>query len=174
VRRDEYRADPAHVDAPSLRAHIDKIESEIRAKRGPLLGKIDILWQGYAHDLNALCTREQGVRGAVGLGKPARRMLDTETIDKVIPWFDMAIGALLIAGLFTRPAAVVGALFLFSVAASQWPTSPGVVATWPQWIEAIGLLVLAAAGAGDYAGFDAFLSAVCCRRSSKAKQGTNT
>lgn len=172
ARRDEYRADPAHVDAPSLRVHIDKIESDIRSKRASLLGKIDSLWKGYEHDLNGLCTAEQGMRGAIELDKPARRFLDTETIDKVIPWFDMAIGVLLIAGLLTRPAAVIGALFLLSVAASQWPTTPGASATWPQWIEALGLLVVAAAGAGDYAGFDALLSTVCCRRCSSAKQGT--
>lgn len=162
-RRNKYRDDPAHQDAPSLREHISKIEADLRSKRGMLLNPIDALWQGYAHDLNGLATKEQREQGVVSLAKPGRRLMDSETIDRFIPWFDATIGVLLIAGLFTRPAAVAAALFLISVVASQWPTSPGAAATWPQAIEAIGLLVIAAAGAGKYAGFDAIFSA-CCRR----------
>jgi uncharacterized membrane protein YphA (DoxX/SURF4 family) len=113
--------------------------------------------------MNAIATSQQRSAGSVRLAKPARRFYDSETIDSVIPWFDAVLGVLLIAGLFTGPAALVGAAFLFSVALSQWPTAPGAIPSWPQVIEGLGLLVLAASGAGRFAGFDSIIEALRAR-----------
>ncbi len=166
VRRDRYRADRQRMETPSLREQVDKIEAEIRAKRAKLLGPIDVMWQGYVRELNAVASSEQRRNGLVELDKPGRRMLDSECIDMIIPWFDATIGVLLIIGFATRPAAIVAAAFLGSVLVSQWPTTAGAVPTWPQFIEMLGLLVVAAVGAGRFAGIDGICSAVCCRRSS--------
>jgi hypothetical protein len=172
ARRDRYRADRQRMETPSLRDQVDKIEGEIRAKRTKLLAPIDLMWQGYARDLNSIATNEQrSSRGLLELSKPGRRFLDSEGIDSMIPWFDATIGVLLIIGLATRPAALIAAAFLFSVIASQWPTASGSIATWPQFIEALGLLVVAAAGAGRFAGVDGICYAVCCGRCSSTKQG---
>ena len=47
------------------------------------------------------------------LPRPGRRTLDVDTvlIDRIVPWFDLIVGALLIVGLFTRLAALAGAGF---------------------------------------------------------------
>ena len=152
------------METPSLRAQVDKIASELRTKRISLVSSIDTLWEGYARDLNAVATVQQQANGPVTLTKAGRRMLDSEAIDRFIPWFDATLGALLVMGLLTRPAALLAAAFLFSVLISQWPLSPDAAPTWPQLIEALGLLVVAAAGAGRYLGLDALLATICCRQ----------
>ena len=61
--------------------------------------------------------------------------------------------------------AVAGALFLGSVIAAQWPGSAGAAPVYYQSIEMAALLVLAAVGAGRFAGLDFFLYALrmrCC------------
>jgi uncharacterized membrane protein YphA (DoxX/SURF4 family) len=162
-RRNEYARDRQRQETASLRAQLDRIEAEIRAKRPSLVGPIDAMWRAYARDLNALASREQRARGSLALAKPGRRVLDTESLDAVIPWFDLTIGVLLISGLLTGPASLAGAAFLFSVAASQWPWAPQAIPSWYQAIEGLALLVVAAAGAGRYAGFDALLASIFSR-----------
>ena len=99
---------------------------------------------------------------AVAIPKPGRRLLDTVTIDVIIRYFDVAVGAALIIGLFTRPAAIAGGVFLLSICASQWPGAPGATPVWYQFIEAVAMAVLAAMAAGQYAGFDYLIGALRC------------
>ena len=162
-RRDRYRADRQRMETPSLRDQVEKVEGEVRSKRGKLIGPVDLMWQGLARDLNALATPDQQRAGVLNLKKPARRTFDSEGIDAFIPWFDALIGVLLIIGLGTRVAAIAAAGFLFSVVATQWPTAPGAAQTWSQFIEALGLLVVAAVGAGKFAGLDGIIGKFCCR-----------
>jgi uncharacterized membrane protein YphA (DoxX/SURF4 family) len=170
-RHHRYRQDSQRMETPSLRAQVEKIEGELRTKRNQLVGSIDSLWTGYANELNALATPNQQGYGPIELSKAGRRMLDSEGIDRFIPWFDATIGVLLVIGLFTRPAALLAAAFLFSVLATQWPFSPNAIPTWPQFIEALGLLVVAAAGAGRYAGLDALLAAIFARQPRPNRRG---
>jgi uncharacterized membrane protein YphA (DoxX/SURF4 family) len=97
--------------------------------------------------------------------KPGRQLLDSDRIDVIIRYFDVAVGLALIFGLFTRWAAIAGGIFLLSICASQWPGYPGSVPAWYQFIEAAGMGVLAALGAGYYAGFDNIIGSLvhrCC------------
>ncbi len=64
------------------------------------------------------------------------------------------VGVLLIIGLFTRVAALAGAGFLFSIILTQWPGAPGALPVYYQTIEMLGMLVLAAMAAGQFAGLD--------------------
>lgn len=157
ARRDRYKADRQRMEVPSLREQVEKIESELRTTRTKLVAPIDLMWAGFTRDMNSIASLEQRKAGLMSLDRPGRRVLDSETIDQFIPWFDMTIGALLIIGFATRFAAVIGGAFLCSVIVSQWPTSPGTIATWPQFIELLGLLVVAATGAGRFAGVDGIL-----------------
>ena len=79
-------------------------------------------------------------------------------INKVIPWFDTIIGALLILGLFTRFASLAGGLFLLSVIISQPPWIPGTQPTAYQAIEMFAMLAIFATCAGRYGGLDFFFS----------------
>lgn len=173
ARRDAYRQQDDRVQVASLSGQLGSIESELRAKRSKLVGPIDQMWEGYEGELNALAIEGQQHRGPISLDRPGRRTLDSRTIDKIIPYFDVTLGLLLMVGLFTRTAAVVAGLFLCSVVVSQWPGTPGAVPVWPQLIEALALFVIAATASGRVAGVDFFVrlgTAWCC----PAKQGTQS
>jgi uncharacterized membrane protein YphA (DoxX/SURF4 family) len=159
LERRDKNAQDASRQLASLQAHDARIASEMRKLYAELVPPIDRIWKDLENDLNAISTEEQWkARGRLAIGKPGRRVLDTETMDRIVPWFDIIIGACLILGLLTRPAAILGALFLISICASQWPLSPGAAPIFNQAVEALALLALAAVGAGRFFGIDA----ICC------------
>lgn len=173
VRRAKNRADAARTEVASLKGQLAWIDGDMASLKKDLVPPIDRLWRGYELDINGLATSEQQRGGPLSIPKPDRRTLDSESIDGLIRYMDITIGVLLILGLFTRPTAIVAACFLASVIASQWPGSPGAVPVWPQLIELLGLVVLAAIGAGQVAGLDRFLAPICgwcCR----PKQGNKS
>ena len=80
-------------------------------------------------------------------------------------YFDLAVGICLICGLFARWAALAGAGFLFSICLSQWPWAPDAIPATYQFIEMLGMLVIAAVGVGQFAGADFFIAKLwksCC------------
>ena len=165
AQRDDYRSQDDRTQVASLRGQLEKFESELKGQRAKLVGPIDQMWSGFEAELNNLATAEQRGGGKLALGKPGRDFLDSDTIDKFIPYFDATLGLFLMIGLLTRLSAMLAALFLCSVIASQWPGSPGAIPVWPQLIEALGLFVIAATATGRVAGVDFFLSLLrgkCC------------
>jgi len=154
-RRDANRGDASHQGVESLRGQAEQIEKELKKARAPWLADVGKLWAGYDAALNAIATRAQlAQRGDLRLEKPGSQLLDTNTIDPIIPYFDTALGVLLILGLFTRLASLAGAAFLFSICLTQWPGTPGAAPIYYQAIEMVAMLVLAAIGAGQFAGLD--------------------
>ena len=162
-RRDKNSHDPSRKLA-SLQTHDARIATETRKLYGELIPTIDRLWKDLENDLNAIATEEQWSRhGRLPIGKPGRGLVDSESMDRIVPWFDVMVGACLILGLFTRAAAVAGAVFLASVCASQ--LAPGAMPIYNQAVEMLALLALAAIGAGRFAGLDYFFSGlrnICC------------
>jgi hypothetical protein len=166
ARRDAYRQQKDRTQVASLHGQLGSIEADLAKKRSELLGPIDQMWDGFEGELNVLASEGQRHRGPISLDRPGRRTLDSRTIDKIIPYFDLTLGLLLMIGLFTRAAAVAAGLFLCSVVVSQWPGSPGAAPVWPQVIEALALFVIAATASGRVAGVDFFVRlfrAWCCR-----------
>ena len=94
-------------------------------------------------------------------------------IDTAVTWVLLIAGGCLIVGLFTRPAAVVGALFLLSIICTQppWLASSVQTYTYNQWVEMIALLALATTPVGRWGGLDYFLPRFfggCCSRANSA------
>lgn len=165
VRRANNAADPARSNVASLRGQSEKVTADLKKKVRPWLAEIDAMWNGVDAELNGLAVDEQRSRGAYRLALPGDRGLDVDFVNGFIPWFDTIIGLLLLFGLLTRPAAIVGALFLGSVVLSQWPGAYGAAPVAAYVIEGLALVVLAAAGAGRFAGLDFFLGCLrvkCC------------
>lgn len=175
ARRDTNAADPSR-SLGSFQAHDARIAQERTQLAAPVLATIDKLWKDFENDLNALASDAQYKRhGRLPIGKVGRRAFDSVFVDQWIPYFDIAVGACLILGLFTRPAALAGGLFLLSVCLSQWPLAAGAAPTYYQAVEMLAMFALAAIGAGKYAGLD-FLFGGCWRwccggKQSSANQG---
>ncbi len=179
-------ADPAKNDVPTLYGQATDLAGEQAAARNGWLRQIDQMWVNYDKQLAGLATKEQRAqRGNDGPGLPLPgsvgsmltsvvvdpsdgktrismssrlKVLDTDVVNGIIPYFDLTVGVLLMLGLFTRTAASFGGLFLLSVVVSQWPGSAGAAPIYYQSIELMSLFVLAAVGAGRIGGLDYFVS----------------
>lgn len=154
---ESMKSDVALGDVPFQDERIAAKEAEVRAKARTLVAGLDQLNESLQRDYYNLATPEQRRGGVI-------RLTGSESgwVDTTVKWLVFLVGACLILGLFTRPAAVAGALFLASVLA---------VAGWPFWsgeneealkvaVELFALLTLAAVGAGRFAGLDFFLYAL--------------
>lgn len=157
-RLENIESNPARQEVATLEAQASKIESDMRKAAGPLVAGISDIWDGFGKDLNRLAiVHDQAELDEFKIWRPDEPSEELALIDKFIPWFDTIIGALLILGLFTRPAAIAAAAFLLSVILMQPPWADGAAPTYYQAVEMFALLVLAAVGAGRYAGLDFFL-----------------
>jgi uncharacterized membrane protein YphA (DoxX/SURF4 family) len=67
---------------------------------------------------------------------------------------EISLGALLVLGLFTRPAALVAFVFLASLWVSEW----GTAWIWELLVPVLASLALAIGGAGRTWGIDSFLA----------------
>ncbi|WP_254510953.1 DoxX family protein [Anatilimnocola floriformis] len=153
-RRDADRNVAYRQAMTSMQAHDARIESDRNALKMPILTFVDKVWIDLQNDMNAIATDKQMLRhGVLKIGKVGQRFGDTEFMDAVVPYFDLIIGLCLITGLFTRVAAIAGAIFLAGVCASQWPGYGG-APIFNQFVEMLTLLALAALGAGQFCGLD--------------------
>lgn len=185
LERREHNAEDASRKLDSLKKHDARIATELNSKRMPWQSEIDKIWAGLERDINDLADRSYingdpnqprlSSRGYLKIGeRPGQRAFDTTTLDRYVPYFDMTIGVLLVAGLFTRVAASLAAAFLASIIVSQWPFASDAISTGYQQVEMCALLVLATIGAGKYAGLDALMVGCCkwCGRPSGSESAT--
>jgi uncharacterized membrane protein YphA (DoxX/SURF4 family) len=127
-------------------------------------------------DLSAILTPEQRQQPATAAAMDNALADANESkltfINSVATIVTIGVGICLILGFFTRLAAILGALFLFGVIASQpfWIT--GTAPTINQCVELSALLVLAGTGAGRWAGMDGCLAALFGRRRTLVVQET--
>jgi uncharacterized membrane protein YphA (DoxX/SURF4 family) len=166
--REKEQADPVRQNVPSLKGQIGKkAVADLPPEPGPWFAEIEGLWNRVELDMYNLATDEQRQAGLLKLPRAGATTFGADQIDRVLPYFDLVIGICLILGLFTRVVAVAAAAFLCSVIATQWPGSYDAAPVYYQTIEMLGLLVLAATGAGRYAGLDYLISCCpcwnCCR-----------
>ena len=160
LQRDKQQA--ARREVYSLNGQVLKQQSELAGKRRPWLATLDGFWAGYERDISNLgAAATNSAASTFALTRPGRRWLDSRSIDRIIPWFDLVIGGLLILGLLTRITSLAAAGFLFSVVLSQWPPTTGPMSTYYHLNLTLALLVLAATGAGRIAGLDFFLNGCC-------------
>ena len=163
IRRDAYARLPER-NLESFQIHDARNQGDLVKLRGPLLATIDGINADLERQLNEIASQEQRASaGWVPIGRVGDPPLSAATMDRIIPYFDAAIGVCLIIGLFTRTAAVLGGLFLLSVCLAQWPGYPGSAPIYYQVVEMLALFTVAANGAGKWMSVDALLG-YCCRR----------
>ena len=176
-----YRQLLARAQAMSRSQGADTIPNEVArnaaAQQNPLgerglngqsspLATTPAAWQSDAqaveqlfHDqVRSLLTKDQQEMTA-----PSTSAGRLHNIDVGIGWLLMVVGGLLIVGLFTRVAAVVGALFLLSIICAQppWLATSVQTYTYNQVVEMLALFALATTPVGRWGGLDYFLG-LCC------------
>ena len=139
-------------DVPFMRDRVADKERELAGQKN-----------GWMEEANAV-GRELVSAWNEPLSAEERRIADTAVeptrlwkADRFVSWSLTTIGACLVIGIFTKFNAVGGVFFLLSVVASQPFWLPAAQATYDQWVEIAGLLVLASMPLGAWAGIDAFL-----------------
>lgn len=145
-----------------LRTWIASKEIELRGTAKPWLDSIGLMGQQLESNLNAIATKEQRAKGPCEIADRSAMW-----VDMVVKYVIIGVGVLLILGLFTRLASVVGMLFLMSVISTQPPWVAGSDTTYVyyQLVEISAFLVLIAFAAGRFAGLDYVIYALrmrCC------------
>ncbi|OHB75806.1 MAG: hypothetical protein A2W31_04295 [Planctomycetes bacterium RBG_16_64_10] len=150
--------------------------AETRATPLPWVNQVREFQAGYFRELGNVLSAEQkddpatAVAMQNALTEPRQAWLSFVNVSVTV--LTLSVGACLLVGLFTRIAAIFGAGFLLAIIATQPPWVAGAEPTIYQTVELAGLLVLAATGAGRWAGLDYFLAALW-RRLRHPKQMQN-
>lgn len=166
LRLNAYEKNLRSADQEFRYEHLNKLASEIQQLRSNLVGPIKALDRELYDRSRRLLTPEQLALGPVPAAASRLRSLSLTTI-----WSLLIIGGLLIAGLFTRSAAVAGALLLtsFYLVVPPWPgveQPPGPehnLFVNKNAIEALALLALACLPTGRWFGLDG-MAAVLARK----------
>ena len=181
--RDGSQRDKVAIEVASLRGQVDTIRTDRTKKIKGWSGEVTAIWDSLENQINSIALQAPAKNTPVAakrlaknnpypIHRPfAQKYSKLQVIDKFIPWFDLVVGVLLILGLFTRFASLMGAGFLASVIATQPPWIPGTTPTYYQAIEMFALLVIFATCAGRLGGLDFFLFN---RRSNKNNNHENT
>ena len=152
----------------ALRGQIDTIKSDRSKKVKGWKKEIADMWSSLERQVNDLPVADQAERGELPLDRiysPSNSNLSL--INRIIPWFDVIVGSLLILGLFSRLASLAGAGFLLSVLATQPFWIPGSDPTYLYMIEFAALLVIFATCAGRNFGMDYFIHSFFRHKKSK-------
>lgn len=92
-----------------------------------------------------------------------------DTVDHTMTYVILGVGLLLLLGLFTRLACVIGAIFLLSVVMMQPFWLPDAVPTYNQYLEMLALLTLATVPVGRWCGLDFFVQSLITGSSNSTK-----
>lgn len=142
--------------------HANKLGRKVALDRAALTGPIKALDREFREAAQNLLTAEQRRQGA--LPRPDTPL---SRADRQVMWGLLVLGGLLIFGLFTRGAAVLGAvmLMMFYLVIPPWPGVPippgqteHALIVNKNMIEAIALLAIAALPTGSWFGLDGLFS----------------
>lgn len=167
--RDGRQRGKVAIQVASLREQVDTIRKDRIKKVKGWSGEVTAIWDSLESQINSIgmqtptkdtpvAAKRLAKNTPYPIHRPfAQKYSKLQIINNFIPWFDLVIGVLLILGLFTRFASLMGAGFLASVIATQPPWIPGTTPTYYQAIELFALLVIFATCAGRLGGLDFFL-----------------
>ena len=161
LRLAAYETRLATADQDFRFDHLNKVATEIRQLRSDLVGPIKALDTELQDRARRLLTANQLAMGPVPPASSRMRSISLTTI-----WSLLVIGSLLMVGLFSRAAAVAGALLLMSfyLVVPPWPgieQPPGPehnLIVNKNSIEALALLGLACLPTGRWFGLDGLSS----------------
>jgi uncharacterized membrane protein YphA (DoxX/SURF4 family) len=159
-RLEEMQKSPTANNLPFQQTRIADKKAETARMAGPWVAQVNNLEMGFLSEAGRVLGKEGEV---VKLPPPSDQL---STVDRIIPYWHLAVGACLVLGLFSRVAGAAGALFLAMVIATQPPWVAGAADTYYQVVEFCGCLVLATIPTGRFAGLDFFIHSLvsrCCQ-----------
>ncbi|EAQ77620.1 TQO small subunit DoxD [Blastopirellula marina] len=162
------RSKPESSDLQYEQERLAKKDSELFGKMNGWTKDVKKMQDEYVEDLNRI-GRMAGATSTFSVRDPNQM-----PIDVVVTYVVFGSGVLLVLGLFTRIAALAAAGFLLQVMAAQWPGAIGAEPVYYQSVEFVSLLLLAAVGAGRFAGLDFILGAMfrrCCAPTTSPTEG---
>ncbi len=135
---------------------------ELMSQSAGWIAQVESIEDSYYQDLRTLLDTSQLARGT--WNEPPDLLA---RLDRIVAWFILAVGACLIAGLFTRAAAFGGGVFLISLIGAQpeWPTiyppappsSGHALLVNKEFVEMLALFALATTRVGRWGGLDFFV-----------------
>jgi uncharacterized membrane protein YphA (DoxX/SURF4 family) len=130
--------------------------SDVKSTPAEWKGDAQALEAAFERDVAELATPDQR---KLGTPATAQTGLSLQKIDTIVIWTLIIGGACLVIGLFTRLSAVVLALFLLSVMATQppWIADSVTMLFNYQLVEFLALILLATSHVGRWAGLDFFV-----------------
>ena len=171
-----YETDLGNAELEFQFEHLKKQMSDIRELRGKLVEPVKALDNELKEEALTLLTPEQFARGPVSeLGSPLKTRL--AWINFNTRWSLTIIGACLVAGLFTRLAALGGAVWfaMFYLCMPPWPgvpQPPGPDHSFivnKMLIECIAVLAIASLPSGRWFGVDALIHQLFCGKKAKVE-----
>jgi uncharacterized membrane protein YphA (DoxX/SURF4 family) len=168
VKLKDFKTDPERSQrAPFQQEQRWEKMRELRAEAGGWIKGLEAQESSYKNALFDLLTDEQQARGAAFGGGNPFRWNRIQLINFAVTYGLTAIGLCLMAGFFTRLAALGGAAFMFFVVLTTWswpgvyPPDPGPVGhimfIGKDFIEMLALLVVASTAVGRWGGLDYFV-----------------
>lgn len=139
-------------DVPFMRDRVSTKQRELAVQRAGWMEEADAVGRELVSTWNERLSAQDRRTAATAI-EPTRLW----KADRFVSWSLTTIGACLVIGVLTKFNAMGGVFFLLSVVASQPFWLPAAQSTYEQWVEIAGLLVLASAPLGAWAGIDAFL-----------------
>ena len=166
----EYERNLAAVQQDFQRDHLNKLWADIQGQRAALVNPVKALDRELQDAAVNILTVEQMKEGSAGKPWTMLRISDLITILGLT-----CLGALLIAGLFTRFSAIMAAFMLFMFYMAM-PPLPGLPEPGPEHslivnknlIEVIALVAIAALPTGYWFGLDKLIARI---RPQKSKNG---
>ena len=139
-------------DVPFMRDRVSTKQRELAVQRAGWMEEADAVGRELVSTWNERLSAQDRRTAATAI--ESTRLWKA---DRFVSWSLTTIGACLVIGVLTKFNAMGGVFFLLSVVASQPFWLPAAQSTYEQWVEIAGLLVLASAPLGAWAGIDAFL-----------------
>ncbi len=164
-RADMMQATPGGGEIPFIKARAAVVQKNPVGEVG-LTGTSTAIsspppaWQADAKDIENLWRMKLAdllTSDQQKLGAPTPDTTKLHKIDQLVIWGLIAVGGCLIIGLFTRLAALAGAVFLLSIVLTQPPWYPGTVETYNQVVEMLALVALSTTAVGRWGGLDYFI-----------------
>ncbi|MEC7709707.1 MAG: DoxX family protein [Planctomycetota bacterium] len=152
IRLQETEESAMARDIPFMRERVSTKQRELASQKAGWMAEADAVGRELVSTWNEPLSTENR-RRAESAVRPTRLW----KADRFVSWSLTTIGACLVVGFLTKFNAMGGVFFLLSVVASQPFWLPAAQSTYEQWVEIAGLLVLASAPLGAWAGIDAFL-----------------